>query len=62
MSRKPALDAAVPAGEDSWAIYRRLLGYARPFLGKFAIGVCGMILFAATESALAWLVRRRSAC
>ena len=40
---------------SAWAIYRRLLRYARPYLGVFMIGVLGMILFAATNSALAYL-------
>jgi len=44
-------------GDDSWAIYRRLLGYARPYVPQFAIGVVGMLLFAGTESSLAWLVQ-----
>jgi subfamily B ATP-binding cassette protein MsbA len=44
-------------GDQSWAIYRRLLGYARPYLGVFLIGVAGMVLFAATNSALAYLVK-----
>ncbi|MFO1467145.1 MAG: ABC transporter transmembrane domain-containing protein [Steroidobacteraceae bacterium] len=43
--------------DDAWAIYRRLLGYARPYLRQFAIGACGMLLFAATESAIAWFVQ-----
>ena len=43
---------------DSWPIYRRLLRYARPHLGVFLIGVLGMMLFAATQSALAYLVKR----
>ncbi len=42
---------------DSWSIYRRLLRYARPYLGVFLIGVLGMVLFAATEGALAFFVR-----
>ena len=36
-------------GDDSWAIYRRLLGYARPYVPQFAIGVVGMLLFAGTD-------------
>lgn len=43
---------------DSPAVYRRLLGYARPHLGMFAIGVLGMMLFAATDASLAYLVQR----
>ena len=46
------------AGGDSWAIYRRLVRYARPYLGVFLIGVLGAILFAASNAALAYLVRR----
>jgi subfamily B ATP-binding cassette protein MsbA len=42
---------------DSWSIYRRLLRYARPYRGIFMIGVVGMLLFAATNSALAYLVK-----
>lgn len=39
-------------------VYRRLLGYARPHLGVFMIGVAGMMLFASTDAALAYLVQR----
>jgi subfamily B ATP-binding cassette protein MsbA len=41
----------------AWDIYKRLLRYARPHAGVFAIGVCGMILFAATDASLAYLVK-----
>jgi subfamily B ATP-binding cassette protein MsbA len=37
-------------------VWRRLLGYARPHLGVFLIGVAGMALFAATDASLAWFV------
>ncbi len=43
--------------DDPGRVYRRLLGYARPHRGMFAIGVLGMALFAATDSALAYLVK-----
>lgn len=43
---------------DASKVYRRLLGYARPHLGMFLIGVLGMALFAATDAALAYLVQR----
>jgi subfamily B ATP-binding cassette protein MsbA len=46
-----------PAG-DSWPIYRRLLKYARPYLGVFLIGVLGAGLFAASNVALAYLVQK----
>jgi ATP-binding cassette, subfamily B, bacterial MsbA len=51
------LTTAVPV-PSPWSIYRRLLRYARPYVGVFMIGVVGMILFAATESALAYLVKQ----
>ncbi len=38
-------------------VYRRLLGYARPWLGTFLIGVVGMAMFAATDALLAYLVK-----
>lgn len=44
--------------EDAGKVYRRLLGYARPHLGMFMIGVVGMLMFAATDSALAFLVQK----
>jgi subfamily B ATP-binding cassette protein MsbA len=46
----------LPAG-DSWSIYRRLLKYAKPYLGVFLIGVLGAILFAVSNAALAYLVK-----
>ena len=48
---------AVPGEDSSWAIYWRLLRYARPYKGMFAIGVVGMVLFAATNASLAYLVK-----
>jgi ATP-binding cassette, subfamily B, bacterial MsbA len=43
---------------DAGGVYRRLLGYARPHLGMFLIGVIGMALFAATGPAFALLVQQ----
>jgi ATP-binding cassette, subfamily B, bacterial MsbA len=40
-----------------WSIYLRLLRYAKPYSGAFMIGVLGMILFAATQSGLVYLVQ-----
>jgi len=40
-----------------WSIYLRLLRYAKPYTGAFMIGVLGMILFAATQSGLVFLVQ-----
>ncbi len=42
---------------ESWSIYRRLLRYAKPHTGVFMIGVLGMVLFAATDSAMAYFVK-----
>jgi ATP-binding cassette, subfamily B, bacterial MsbA len=49
--------AAAKTASDSWSIYRRLLKYAKPYLGMFLIGVLGSILFATSNAALAYLVR-----
>jgi subfamily B ATP-binding cassette protein MsbA len=42
---------------DPGRVYRRLLGYARPHLGMFLIGVAGMMVFASTDALLAYLVK-----
>ncbi len=47
----------MPVVEHPAQVYRRLLSYARPHLGMFMIGVVGMALFAATDSAMAYLVK-----
>ena len=49
--------AVAKTASDSWSIYRRLLKYAKPYLGMFLIGVLGSILFATSNAALAYLVR-----
>jgi subfamily B ATP-binding cassette protein MsbA len=49
--------AAVLVSPDAGRIYRRLLSYAAPHWGMFAIGVLGMGLYAATDASTAWLVR-----
>ncbi|MEZ5499250.1 MAG: lipid A export permease/ATP-binding protein MsbA [Steroidobacteraceae bacterium] len=43
--------------DSATQVYKRLLGYARRHLGRFAIGVVGMVLFALTDTAFAWLVK-----
>ncbi len=50
-----ATRAAAPI--NAGQVYRRLLGYARPHLGMFLIGVVGMALFAATGPGFAFLVQ-----
>ncbi len=57
MSGSAAAAGAVTREASSWSIYRRLLRYAKPYTGVFLIGVMGMVLFAATQSALAYLVK-----
>jgi ATP-binding cassette, subfamily B, bacterial MsbA len=59
LSAPSAVGTSLPQPHSSsWSIYRRLLRYAKPYVGVFLIGVLGMILFAATESALAYLVKQ----
>ena len=58
MSAIPAANVSIPQpASNSWSIYRRLLRYARPYLGVFLIGVVGMIIFSATQAALVYLVK-----
>ena len=48
----------MPDSSESGArTYRRLLSYARPHLGVFMLGVLGMALYAATDTALAWFIK-----
>ncbi len=59
MSAITAASASQPKPDNnSWSIYRRLLRYARPYLGVFMIGVLGMALFAATNIGLAYVVKQ----
>ena len=51
------MNSAAPTETRATQIYRRLLSYARPHLGMFLIGVCGMLLFAATDGAFALFVK-----
>lgn len=39
------------------SVYRRLLGYLRPFAGPFCLGILGGALFAATQSAFLWFLK-----
>jgi ATP-binding cassette, subfamily B, bacterial MsbA len=58
LSAIPAASVGLPNPEQHpWSIYRRLLRYAKPYLGVFLIGVVGMILFSASQWALAFLVK-----
>ena len=59
MSAISAASASHPKPDNnSWSIYRRLLRYARPYVGVFMIGVLGMVLFAATNIGLAYVVKQ----
>jgi ATP-binding cassette, subfamily B, bacterial MsbA len=51
------MDALDRAPVSAARTYRRLLGYARPHLGMFGIGVLGMILYAATDAGLTWFIK-----
>ncbi|MGA2398302.1 MAG: lipid A export permease/ATP-binding protein MsbA [Steroidobacteraceae bacterium] len=58
MSAVTAVIAPHPQSDGNyWSIYFRLLRYAKPYTGAFMIGVLGMILFAATQSGLVYLVQ-----
>jgi len=47
----------IPLTEDALKTYLRLLGYVRPHLGMFLLGVGGMTLFAATDAGWAWFIK-----
>ena len=49
--------SAPPAAVDAGAVYRRLLGYARPHWGMFMIGVLGMLMYASVSTITAWFVK-----
>jgi subfamily B ATP-binding cassette protein MsbA len=51
------LDSHSKPDGNYWAIYGRLLGYAKPYVGAFMVGILGMILFAATQFGLVYLVQ-----
>ena len=51
----PSAPRQLPPG--ALQTYRRLLGYLRPHRGTFAVGVLGMVLFAATDAGWAAFVR-----
>jgi len=42
---------------DGMTIYRRLLAYVRPYWKIFLLAITGMVLFALTEVAFAWIVQ-----
>ena len=51
-------DAAVPKpASDGWSIYRRLFKYAKPYMGTFAIGIIGAVMYAGANAAFLWVVQ-----
>ena len=44
--------------DNPMAVWKRLLGYARPHWAMFALGVFGMALFASVDTAMAWWVKK----
>lgn len=46
-----------PSPETATGLYQRLLAYAMPHWRLFAVAVLAMILFAATDTGLAWLMK-----
>jgi subfamily B ATP-binding cassette protein MsbA len=52
-----AAGAGQKAAGDSWLIYRRLLKYAKPYLGVFFIGVLGAVLYAASNASVVYLIK-----
>lgn len=56
---KPKSDRGLsPLTTSGRKIYLRLLAYARPHWPMFLLGVVGMVLFAAVDTGLAWLVKK----
>jgi subfamily B ATP-binding cassette protein MsbA len=47
----------LPLNQDAQRIYRRLIGYAKPYWPMFMLGVLGNAIFAATDASFVWFVR-----
>jgi len=47
----------IPVSPSGWRTYRRLLGYLRPHIGKFALGVFGAALFSASMASFSWFAK-----
>ena len=50
--------SAPPPGGGGLRAYRRLLGYLRPFRGRFILGILGGVLFSATMASFALLAKK----
>jgi subfamily B ATP-binding cassette protein MsbA len=57
MGKKAGSATTLKMPEGALVTYKRLLGYLRPHRGMFAIGVLGMVLFAATDAGWAAFVK-----
>ena len=58
MIARTALRSPEGAGERSAReVYRRLLGYVRPYKGMFAVSIAGMLVFALTEPVFAAMIK-----
>jgi len=57
MGKKTGSKASLKMPAGALRTYRRLLGYLRPHRGMFAVGVFGMVLFAATDAGWAAFVK-----
>jgi subfamily B ATP-binding cassette protein MsbA len=58
MSKRKIEANLPPLTASGLRIYLRLLAYARPHWAMFLLGVVGMVLFAAVDTGLAWLVKQ----
>ena len=50
--------SAPPLGGGALRAYRRLLGYLRPYRGRFIVGILGGVLFSATMASFALLAKK----
>jgi subfamily B ATP-binding cassette protein MsbA len=58
-TRPVLVDAGgVPASASAWHAYRRLLGYIRPWRGRFVMGILGGVLFSATMASFALFAKK----
>ncbi|MDP9198869.1 MAG: lipid A export permease/ATP-binding protein MsbA [Pseudomonadota bacterium] len=58
MSKRKIDSNLPPLTASGLRIYLRLLAYAKPHWAMFLLGVVGMVLFAAVDTGLAWLVKQ----
>ena len=48
----------LPPKKSSWATYKRLLRYLRPYRGRFALALLAMSLYGATDGAVPYILKR----